>query len=141
MTDFAKNLKALGQASEAIQKIEGQVKDSNFDWSLLFPEKKQLHLGWLIGSVITFILFCAVSIYLNTKNQSLFLAVFGACFLCAAWVGVCVHLRFESNTVSLGLAFFLVIITLISNRIITPEQGAMKIMTQISDSAKNEKKQ
>ena len=95
MTDFAKSLKALGQASEAIQRIEGQVKDSNFDWSLLFPEKKELHLGWLIGSIGIFILICIVAIYLNTKNQDLFLVVFGACLLCATWVGVCVHLAYQ----------------------------------------------
>lgn len=140
MNDTAKKLQALSAAAEAVKKIENQTKETNFDWSLIFPEKKTLHLGWLISSIAVFMIICGAIIIFGVPGQNLYIALFAGGLLCAAWVSVCIHLRFDNKIISGGMAFALVVALLVVGRILTPYEGANKVLNQISDKTSNPEK-
>lgn len=132
MDNIANKLKIFGEAAEAIKKIEDQTKDSNFDWTLLFQEKKKIHLGWLLLSLVFFMGICAAAIFIGQENQNTYMMLFVAGLLSAAWVSGCIHLRFENNIITGAAVFALIIALLVSCRVITPSEGANKILNQVS---------
>jgi len=135
MKDIADKIKTLGAAAEAIKKIENETKETNFNWSLLFPEKEKLHLGWLISSIATFVIICGATIIFGVPGQNMYIALFAAGLLCAAWVSCCAHLRFDNTTITGGGFFALVITLLVVGRVLTPSEGANRVLEQISETS------
>lgn len=131
MDNIANKLKALGDAAEAIKRIEGETKDSNFDWSLLFPEKKKLHIGWLISSIIFFAAICVGAILLGTNDQQSYIIIFTAGILATIWVTSCAQLRFENTPLSGAIFFSLFIAFLVASRVLTPSEGAGKMLDRV----------
>lgn len=136
MNNIANQLKNLGEAAEAIKKVQDQTKESNFDWSLLFPEKKKIHLGWFLASITAFVAICAASIIAGTANQQTYIMLFAGGLLSATWVACCAHLRFDSLTITGSVLFALLITLLVAGRIISPSEGAQKMLDQVSKDAK-----
>lgn len=130
--DIASKLKALGKAAEAIKKIEDETKDLNFDWSLLFPEKKKIHLGWLISSIAVFVAICASAIFVGTANQQNYILLFAGGLLATTWVACCAHLRFDNKTITGSVFFSLIVTLLVAGRVLTPSEGAQKMLDQVS---------
>jgi len=133
MNDIAKKIKAIGDAADAIKKIENVTKESNFDWSLLFPEKKRLHLGWLLTSITAFTIICGATIIFGVQGEKLYIALFAAGLLCATWVSCCTHLRFENMTITGGVFFALVVTLLVVGRVLTPSEGANKMLDRVTE--------
>lgn len=132
MEDIANRLRAAGDAVEAIKRIEDQTKDTNFDWSLLFPTKKRIHLGWLIFAIASFLLVCGAIVILGENTQNSFILLFSGGLLAATWVACCAHLRFESGILTAGVFFSLIVTLLVSGRVLTPSEGAERVLDQVS---------
>ncbi|NMM38595.1 MAG: hypothetical protein HHJ09_14045 [Glaciimonas sp.] len=138
MENIANKLKSIEQAAAAIKRIEGETKDTNFNWNLLFPPKKRLHLGWLVLSVVVYLTVCIVAVVIGAEDQQKYLITFVAGLMAITWLSCCAHLRFEKNTITGGVALAMLVGFLVAAGIFTPSQGADNILNRLPDlNAKN----
>lgn len=136
MNDITKKIKEFSDTIETMKKIEDQTKDIGFDWSLLLQERPKIHLAWLIASIVFFALNFIGIIIAGQKNQDLYIILFSTGLLSATWVTCCIHLRFDNNVITGGVSFMLIVTLFVAGRVITPSEGANKILDKVSKEIK-----
>lgn len=106
--------------------IENIVKNSGFN-SAMFQQEKPLHIAWIITPVITYFVICALLLWVVDKGTSLYLFIFIAGTLTAAWIASATHKKANSKTITtiIGLAAFVGL--LVAGGVTTPEETANKV--------------
>jgi predicted phage tail protein len=128
MKSATQKLKDLQDTVSAVEQIENKIKDSGFNWNLVFPQKNPMHVGWLVTATAAYILSLVALVYLDGGSSKLFRALFCALLLCVIWVTVCVQLRFE-NAYSTGIVFLaMMLVSMIAGGMISPRQGAEALL-------------
>jgi hypothetical protein len=131
-----KELKEIEEKVQLVSKINGQVKDTNFDWSLIFPEQskeKEFHLGWLLLSIVTFLLVAGVMVFIIKKGEPAYTFTFAVGLMSCIWLACCAHLRFKKVTTTSIVSLGSIIVFSVSAGIYTPEKAVEEIKSLIQN--------
>ena len=133
-------LKEIEEKVQLVCKINGQVNDANFDWSLIFPEKskeKEFHLGWLLLSIVTFLLVAGVMVFFIKKGEPAYTFTFVVGLMSCIWLACCAHLRFKKVTTTGIVSLGSIIVFSVSAGIYTPEKAIEEIKSIIQNNESN----
>lgn len=129
----------IEETIDAVTRIKDKVKDSNFDWSLVFPnQKSKINLWWLIASIFIYIVICSFSIYQGYGDRFQKL-MFMVGLLSCLWLSSCVHLRFSSKTITSFTLLIAFIGFFVSAELISPKEAVTEIRTSIPKVEMNSK--
>lgn len=135
-----KELKEIEEKVQMVGKINDQVKDTNFDWTLIFPEKskeKEFHLGWLISSIVAFLIVAGVMVFFIKKGEPAYTFTFVVGLMSCIWLACCAHLRFKKGTTTTIVSIGSIIVFSVSAGIYTPEKAVDELKSLVQ---KNESK-
>lgn len=124
MNSSTPNLEQVEKQIDAVKRIQDKVKNEDFDWGLLLPQKeKSLHLGYLIAAIISYFVATGLIIFYNDEAGKAYKIIFAIGLMSVLWLACCAHLRFKKATVTSMASILPAIIFFVSSGILTPEEA------------------
>ena len=121
-------LKEFEEKVATVNRIKNQIKDDNFNWSLLLQnEEPKIHLSWLILSIIFYFFVSGGILFFTQKGTDTYTFLFVIGVMSCIWLACCAHLRFKKVTVTTFVSLGSAIVFFVSAGIFTPEQAATDI--------------
>lgn len=124
MNSSIPNLEQVEKQIDAAKRIQDKVKNEDFDWGLLLPQKeKSLHLGYLIAAITSYFVATGLIIFYNDDSGKAYKIIFSVGLMSVLWLACCAHLRFKKATVTSMASIIPAIIFFVSSGILTPEEA------------------
>ncbi len=131
MASFS-NLENVEKQIDAVKRIQNKVKNDDFDWGLLLPERdKKLHLGYLIASILCYFITTSLIIIYNEEVGKVYKLIFSVGLMSVLWLACCSHLRFKKATVTSMASIIPAIIFFVSSGVLTPEEAVNDIKSAL----------